>query len=97
VNKIMRALRRRVPGLPENLSPHVLHHSWNDAFSDAMDRKGIPGDQEAKWRARLMGWRRKESAQAYLRRTVRRCSDEVLIEIQDGLDIQHNDAGILDR
>jgi integrase len=88
VNKLMAALRERVPGLPENLSPHVLRHSWNDAFSDAMDRKGVPGDQEAKWRARLMGWRREESAQAYLRRTVRRRSDEVLIEIQDGLDIQ---------
>jgi hypothetical protein len=44
-----------------------------------------------------MGWRREESAQAYLRRTVRRRSDEVLIEIKDGLDIQHSDAGALDR
>jgi hypothetical protein len=60
----MKALRRRVAGLPENLSAHVLRHSWNDAFSDAMDRKGIPGD-EAKWCARLMGWRREESAEAY--------------------------------
>lgn len=97
VNKLMATLRDRVPGMPENLSAHVLRHSWNDAFSDAMDRKGVPGDREAKWRARLMGWRREESAQAYLRRTVRRRSDEVLIEIQGGLDIQHSDAGILDR
>jgi integrase len=96
VNKLMAALRKRVSGLPENLSPHVLRHSWNDAFSDAMDRKDVPGDQESKWRARLMGWRREESAQAYLRRTVRRRSDEVLIEIQNGL-AEHSDAGILDR
>ncbi|RUV68246.1 site-specific integrase [Mesorhizobium sp. M1A.F.Ca.IN.020.30.1.1] len=95
VNKLMRRLRRRVPGLPEKLSAHVLRHSWNDAFSDAMDRKSVPGDQEAKWRARLMGWRREESAAAYLRRTVRRRSNEVLIEMQDGLDIQHADNGVL--
>jgi hypothetical protein len=60
-----------------------------------MDRKGIPGDQEAKWRARLMGWRREESAEAYLRRTVRKRSNEVLVEIQDRLDIQHSDIGTL--
>jgi hypothetical protein len=51
MNKLITALRDRVPGLPENLSAHVLRHSWNDAFSDAMDRKGVPGDQEAKWLA----------------------------------------------
>jgi integrase len=93
VNKLMSALRRRVPGLPESLSAHVLRHSWNDAFSDAMDRTGVPGDQEAKWRARLMGWRSEESAKAYLRRTVRRRSDEALVGIQDELDIRNSDVG----
>ncbi len=92
VNKLMRRMRRRVPGLPEELSAHVLRHSWNDAFSDAMDRNGVSGDQEAKWRARLMGWRQEKSAQAYLRRTVRRRSDEALVEIQDKLDIRHMTA-----
>ena len=92
VNKLMRVLRR-VPGLPESLSAHVLRHSWNDAFSDAMDRTGVPGDQEAKWRARLMGWRSEESAKPYLRRTVRRRSDEALVGIHDGLDIRYNDEG----
>ncbi len=93
VNKLMRALRRRVPGLPESLSAHVLRHSWNDAFSDAMDRGGVPGDQEAKWRARLMGWRSEESAKPYLRRTVRRRSEEALVQLQDGLDIRNSDEG----
>lgn len=97
VNKLMRALRRRVPGLPEKLSAHVLRHSWNDAFSDTMDQKGVPGDQEAKWRARLMGWRRQESAEPYLRRTVRKRSNEVLVEMQDRLDIQHSEVGTLER
>jgi integrase len=89
VNKMMRQLRSRVPGLPKELSAHVPRHTWNDDFSDAMDKKGVPGDQEAKWRAKLMGWRRKESAEAYLRRTVRRRSNQVLVEMQHKLDIQH--------
>lgn len=97
VNKLMAHLRRRVPGLPDKLSAHVLRHTWNDAFSDAMDRKGVPGDQEAKWRARLMGWRREESAQPYLRRTVRRRSNEALVEMQDRLDIQLVTTRKLDR
>lgn len=91
VNKLIAALRNRVPGLPERLSAHVLRHCWNDAFSDAMDRMGVPEDQEAQWRARLMGWRNLESAKDYLRRTVRQRSDKALLEIQDGLDIPRAD------
>ncbi|MEP9373073.1 tyrosine-type recombinase/integrase [Mesorhizobium sp. KR1-2] len=87
LNKIFEALRHRVPGLPAELSPHILRHSWNDAFSETMDRKGIPGAQEVKWRARLMGWRSEFTARNYLRRTVRRRSNEVLKEMQDGLNI----------
>lgn len=83
VNKIFEALRRRVPDLPKELSPHLLRHSWNDTFSEAMDKKGIPEDQEIKWRMRLMGWRNENSARHYLRRTVRRRSNEVLKEMQD--------------
>lgn len=87
VNKILEALRRRVPGLPDELSPHLLRHSWNDAFSEMMDMNGIPEDQELKWRARLMGWRNENSARYYLRRTVRRRSNEALKEMQDRFDI----------
>ncbi|MCU4180114.1 tyrosine-type recombinase/integrase [Bosea sp. BH3] len=87
VNKMMREMRGRVPGLPANLSAHKLRHSWNDAFSDVMDRNGVAPDDESKWRARLMGWRSEGSAKPYLRRTIRRRSDEVLVTIQDGLEI----------
>jgi integrase len=88
INKLFLALRRRVPGLPDSLSPHVLRHSWNDAFSDEMDKKGIDGHQESKWRARLMGWRREESAHPYLTRTIRKRSNDALTEIHDKLDIR---------
>lgn len=88
ITKIMIALRRRVPGLSDDLSAHALRHTWNDTFSDAMDRQKIAPDQEAKWRSRLMGWRSEETALHYLKRTIRRRSNEVLMEIQEGLDIR---------
>lgn len=87
INKIFLALRERVPGMPDDLSPHLLRHTWNDAFSDHMDRTGVLPENEVKWRTRLMGWRSEDSAKHYLRRTVRRRSNEVLKSLQDHLEI----------
>jgi integrase len=83
VNKIVERLRKRVPELPGNLSPHLLRHTWNDVFSKLMDEKGVRAEQEAKMRTYLMGWRSEESATHYIRRTVRRRSNEVLRELQN--------------
>ncbi|MBB2692267.1 UNVERIFIED_ORG: integrase [Rhizobium esperanzae] len=94
INKIFLAIRKRVPGLPDELGPHLLRHSWNDAFSEQIDRKGnISPENEIKWRKRLMGWRSDSTAQHYLRRTTRRRSNEFLAEIQEGLDIRMGDKG----
>ncbi|PSJ59875.1 hypothetical protein C7I85_16200 [Mesorhizobium soli] len=87
VNKIMEALRDRVPDMPEELGPHRLRHTWNEAFSDDMDAKKVSAEDEVKWRTRLQGWRSEMSAQAYLRRTVRRRSNAALREMQEKLDI----------
>jgi integrase len=87
VNKLMEALRDRVPDMPQELGPHRLRHTWNDAFSEDMDEKKVSAEDEVKWRTRLQGWRSESSAQSYLRRTVRRRSDEALREMQEKLDI----------
>ncbi|WP_313665792.1 site-specific integrase [Shinella sp.] len=87
-NKIMDRLRQAVPGLPSDLTPHVLRHSWNDWFSEESDKKGFTEEDEVKWRKRLMGWRREESAVHYLRRTVRRRSNAVLEIMQNELNIE---------
>ena len=60
-NKLFQALRRRVPDLPDDLSPHVMRHSWNDAFSVASDRASprrtdVEKTQEQRMRSYLMGW-----------------------------------------
>ncbi|MCQ1572090.1 site-specific integrase [Neorhizobium galegae] len=93
VNKIMERLRDAVSGLPDELSAHILRHSWNDWFSLRMDREGYSEENEVKWRMRLMGWRDPDTARHYLRRTVRRRSDEVLRDMQDQLDIR-GDGGM---
>ena len=33
LNKLFVVLRSKCPNLPDELSPHVLHHTWNDDFS----------------------------------------------------------------
>ncbi|MBB4585582.1 integrase [Rhizobium leguminosarum] len=93
INKMFISLRERVPGLPKEVAPHRLRHSWNDAFSELADRKGISAEDEIKWRMRIMGWRREESAQHYQRRTVKRRSNEVLREMQDELEIRLDNEG----
>lgn len=94
INKMFQSLRERVEDLPNKLSPHVLRHTWNDQFSDLIDKKGnIAPDDETKWRARLMGWRNPMSAQHYLRRTTRKRSNEFLSELQHNLTIKVNNGG----
>jgi integrase len=61
LNKLFRSLRRRVPGMPDDLSPHVLRHTWNDDFSEASDhasphRTDVERRHEERMRAYLMGW-----------------------------------------
>ncbi|NEH27461.1 tyrosine-type recombinase/integrase [Rhizobium ruizarguesonis] len=84
-NKIIDRLRQAVPGLPKELTPHILRHSWNDWFSEESDRKGFTEENEVKWRKRLMGWRSEDSASHYLRRTIRRRSNTVLETMQNEL------------
>lgn len=92
VNKIFEAIRKRVPGLSDDLGPHLLRHSWNDAFSELIDEKAnISPEEEIKWRMRFMGWRNEASARYYLRRTTARRSNEFLAEMHDRLDVRLGD------
>ncbi|WP_172980246.1 site-specific integrase [Tardiphaga sp. P9-11] len=85
INKILTDIRTRVPGLPVELSPHLLRHTWNDEFSEEMDRKKVTPEMELKYRMYLMGWRSEDTAAIYLRRTVRRRANEVLAEMHGKL------------
>lgn len=68
------------------LSPHLLRHSWNDRFSELMDKKRVSEAEEVKMRAYLMGWSETSgTAAAYTRRHTREAAMKVSRELQEGL------------
>lgn len=83
VSKMFVELRRKVTGLPEELSPHVLRHTWNDRFSEFMDQSGATPEEEEKMRKQQMGWSdRSKMAATYTRRHTRRKTNEASLAMQ---------------
>lgn len=85
-NKVFRTLRKRVDGLPENLSPHLLRHAWNDSFSAIADKRGTALAEEEKVRSYLMGWSpTSKTAATYTRRHVQKKAEELSLKHQESL------------
>ncbi|WP_454730866.1 MULTISPECIES: tyrosine-type recombinase/integrase [Cupriavidus] len=83
LNKCFAFLRTHIPELPDDLSPHVLRHTWNDNFSQAMDQMKTPEADEQKMRSFLMGWSETSgTAVNYTRRHVRQRANEVSLQLQ---------------
>jgi integrase len=83
LSKLFVELRRKVPGLPEELSPHVLRHTWNDRFSELMDERGVSPDEEEKMRKQQMGWSDNSKMPAvYTKRHIRRKTNEASLAMQ---------------
>lgn len=83
LSKIFDELRDRVPDLPNDLSPHVLRHTWNERFSELMDERGVAPEEEEKLRRQQMGWSDKSKMSAvYTRRHVRKKADEASLAHQ---------------
>lgn len=88
VNKVFATLRKKQPDLPRDLTPHILRHTWNDRFSEAMDKAKVSEEQEKKMRSTLMGWSETSGAAAtYTRRFVQRKAATALRTMQSGLHI----------
>lgn len=86
LNKVFRNLRERVPDLPVDLSPHVLRHAWNDAFSRLIDAKNIDSAREAQMRSEMMGWSPTSGmAATYNKRKIREDADKLSLEHQKKL------------
>ncbi|MBL6078185.1 site-specific integrase [Belnapia sp. T18] len=86
VNKLFSALRKRVTGLPAELTPHAMRHTWNDRFSEQAERKGLAPEREEKLRKHQMGWSpRSQMAGRYTRRYVEREGNKLSVEMQEGL------------
>lgn len=86
LNKCFAFLRTRIPDLPDDLSPHVLRHTWNDNFSEVMDRNKTPEADEQKMRSVLMGWSEtSDTAIIYTRRHVRKKAAQVSLAMQSDM------------
>lgn len=86
-----RRLRERFPTLPDDFSAHILRHTWNDSFSDLMDKKEISEEREQQIRNYQMGWSDNSSMSAnYTKRHIRTKANEVITEMAEKL---FNDNG----
>ncbi len=83
-------LRREVPELPDDFSPHLMRHSWNDAFSEASDRANprrtdIEQAKEQRMRSYLMGWSSdSKMAARYSARWIEDAANKRLASMQAG-------------
>lgn len=76
-------IKNKFPSGFEHLSPHILRHTWNDKFSEVMDRNGIEEAKEEEARSYAMGWKSGSgTAKMYTRRHVRKKANEVSLELQ---------------
>lgn len=77
VDKVFRTLRSAVTELPQNLSAHLLRHTWNDNYSVTMDANHVDPVNETRTRSYLMGWRETSgSAARYTHRSTQRRASE---------------------
>ncbi len=85
-NKLFVTLRDAGLNLPDEVTAHVLRHSWNDRFSKEMERVGVPHEAEQKMRSVLMGWSpTSETASTYTRRYVRERASQAMKSMQGKL------------
>jgi integrase len=84
--KVFRVLRSKCPDLPPSLSPHVLRHTWNDRFSDEMEKQRVPEETEKKTRSYLMGWSETSGmAATYTRRYIRKKAQQASLAMQESM------------
>jgi integrase len=81
VDRVFTTLRQKCPDLPDDLTSHVLRHTWNDRFSELIDANRVSEETEQKVRARLMGWSETSNTAA----TIQRRAHEAALKLQRSL------------
>jgi len=82
-SKIFAELQQKCPEL-EGVHPHLFRHTWNDDFSEQMDREGVSEEREQKMRSVLMGWSPTSgTAATYTKRHVERKANEASLSMQN--------------
>ena len=64
----------------------VLRHTWNDFYSEEMDKNRVGEEQEKKTRSYLMGWSETSgTAATYTRRHIRKKAQAASLQLQKNL------------
>lgn len=83
VNCLFAELREAFPDEFFAVTPHVLRHTWNDHFSETMDKAKVTEPEEEQMRSFLMGWSpTSKTALNYTRRHVRLKAQRVSLQMQ---------------
>ncbi|RYZ19916.1 MAG: site-specific integrase [Chitinophagaceae bacterium] len=81
--KIFSELRAKFPK-GASIHPHLFRHTWNDDFSEQMDRENIPEDRERKLRSMLMGWSpTSDTAETYTKRHIEKKAKQASLDMQN--------------
>lgn len=86
-NKIIKLIASAVPELFD-MHGHGLRHTWNNEFSELMDRMDDPPspEEQEKRRSYLQGWKEGSgAAAAYTKRFVREKAIEAGLKLQEGI------------
>jgi integrase len=87
IDKIFMQLREACPGLPVELTSHVMRHTWNERFSEQADKIGLTEVAEQHARNSQQGWNDDSKTSAtYTRRHTRRKGQEISLKLQERLD-----------
>jgi len=85
LNKIFRVIKDSSPQIKEQISPHILRHTWNDNFSDYCDVHKINSSEEERIRNSLMGWSPfSKMASTYTRRHTQEAAKKISEGMQKG-------------
>lgn len=86
LNKIFTVLKKKFPEFANNLFPHIMRHTWNDTFSEEMDKNRVGEEQEKKARSYLMGWSETSgTAATYTRRHIRKKAQAASLRLQENI------------
>lgn len=86
LNKIFTVLKKKFPQFSNRLFPHILRHTWNDFYSEEMDKNRVGEEQEKKTRSYLMGWSETSgTAATYTRRHIRKKAQFASLQLQKNI------------
>lgn len=86
LNKMVNVLQKSLPELGCKIFPHIFRHTWNDRFSEEMDKNKVGEDAEKKARSYLMGWSETSgTAATYTRRHIRKKAQAASLQMQKNI------------